>query len=254
MLLFRIKSQPGVAYKEVCKIVLQSSKHEQIAFPQGFIFVFIQYFIGTINEHKKNLLKMPTISNLLVPNATSLYPVKHFQGVYKCKTRKKWVKFQHMFENSLKLSPPSTLPKIGWIHYSCLKILKSFSPCFFAMTGYLHSSQNVYWLAIWTWQLAVMEHLGGLELCKLWKCWTTDLPKCWLHKYYVNWNNVIQLPTIMISNMLMRKVEDLNDSPKLHMICIKNKKAHIKSMNVGVSNIFDVCWRFSERFHTKLIR
>ena len=82
-----------------------------MAFPQGFIFVFIPYFIGAIKEHKKNLLKMPTISNLLAPNAT--YPVKHLQGVYKCKTRKKWVKFQHMFENSLKLSPPSTLPKIG---------------------------------------------------------------------------------------------------------------------------------------------
>ena len=233
---------------------MQSSKHEQIAFPQGFIFVFIQYFIGAINEHKKIFSKCQQFLIYLFPMLHLYILWKHFQGVYKCKTRKKWVKFQHMFENSLKLSPPSTLPKIGWIHYSRLKILKPFSLSFFAMTGYLHSSQNVYSLAIWTWQLAVMEHLGGLELCKLWKCWTTDLPKSWLHKYYVNWSNVIQLPTIMITNMLMRKVEDLNDSPKLHMICIKNKEAHIKSMNVGVSNIFDICWCFSERFHTKLIR
>ena len=49
MLLFQIKSQPGVAYKSVSYIkkafnaVLNSSKHEEIIFSFGSIFVFIPY-------------------------------------------------------------------------------------------------------------------------------------------------------------------------------------------------------------------
>ena len=60
-----IKSQPGVtyksvAYKESCKSVLQSFKHEKMTLPHGFIFVFILYLIGAIlpklqapKRHKK---------------------------------------------------------------------------------------------------------------------------------------------------------------------------------------------------------
>ena len=54
--------------------------------------------------------------------------------------------------------------------------------------------------------------------------------------------------------MLIRKVEYLNDSPKLHMTCINNKKAHTKSMNIAVSSVLDICWCFSERLRTKLTR
>ena len=32
--------------KKACDVVLQSSKHEEITFPQGFAFVFISCFIG----------------------------------------------------------------------------------------------------------------------------------------------------------------------------------------------------------------
>ena len=44
LLLFRIKSEPGVAYKIVaykkeCKFVLQSSKKEEVTFPREFIFI-----------------------------------------------------------------------------------------------------------------------------------------------------------------------------------------------------------------------
>ena len=57
LLLFWIKSQPGVAYKSVsykqaCKVVLKSSKHEEITFPHGFIFMFIPYFIAAISSKK----------------------------------------------------------------------------------------------------------------------------------------------------------------------------------------------------------
>ena len=54
LLLFRIKSQPGVACKGVayrkkaCKIVLQSSKHEEheeVTFSHEFTFVFTPYII-----------------------------------------------------------------------------------------------------------------------------------------------------------------------------------------------------------------
>ena len=53
LLLFRIKSQPAVAYKSVVykkafHIVLKSSKNEEITLPHEFIFVFIQYFIGVM--------------------------------------------------------------------------------------------------------------------------------------------------------------------------------------------------------------
>ena len=45
-LLFRIKSQPGVAYKSVvykkaCNVVFKSSENEKITLPHEFIFVFI---------------------------------------------------------------------------------------------------------------------------------------------------------------------------------------------------------------------
>ena len=49
MLLFQIKSQPGVAYKTVSYIkkafnaVLNSSKHGEIIFSFGYNFVFIPY-------------------------------------------------------------------------------------------------------------------------------------------------------------------------------------------------------------------
>ena len=51
LLLFRIKSQPGVVYKSVvykkaCSVVFQSSKNEEMTLLHEFIFVFIQYFIG----------------------------------------------------------------------------------------------------------------------------------------------------------------------------------------------------------------
>ena len=51
LLLFRIKSQPGVAYKSVdykktFNVVLKSSENEEITLPHEFIFVFIWYFIG----------------------------------------------------------------------------------------------------------------------------------------------------------------------------------------------------------------
>ena len=51
LLLFRIKSQSGIAFKsfsyqKTCNIILKSSKHEEIIFPHEFIFVFILYFIG----------------------------------------------------------------------------------------------------------------------------------------------------------------------------------------------------------------
>ena len=51
LLPFRIKSQPGIAYKSVaykkaCNVVLQSSKYEEITLSHGFIFVFISYFLG----------------------------------------------------------------------------------------------------------------------------------------------------------------------------------------------------------------
>ena len=52
-LLFRIKSQPGVAYKSAVykrafNVVFKSSKNEKITLPCKFIFVFIWYLIGVI--------------------------------------------------------------------------------------------------------------------------------------------------------------------------------------------------------------
>ena len=51
MILFRIKSQPGAAYKKVaykkkCNVALQSSKCEEIAFPREFLFVFKLLSLG----------------------------------------------------------------------------------------------------------------------------------------------------------------------------------------------------------------
>ena len=52
-LLFWVKSQPGVAYKQVVykkafNLVFKSSKTEEITLLHEFIFVFIWYFIGAI--------------------------------------------------------------------------------------------------------------------------------------------------------------------------------------------------------------
>ena len=57
MLLFRIKSEPGVAYesvsyKKTSKVVSWSSKHEEITFPCEFSFVFNPYFFGVILSKK----------------------------------------------------------------------------------------------------------------------------------------------------------------------------------------------------------
>ena len=53
MLLFRIRSQPGVAYisfayKKACNIVFKSSKIEKMILLHEFNFVFIWYFSGAI--------------------------------------------------------------------------------------------------------------------------------------------------------------------------------------------------------------
>ena len=54
LLVFQIKSQPGVPYKSVAykkrhyNVVFKSSKNENITLPHEFIFVFIQYFNGAI--------------------------------------------------------------------------------------------------------------------------------------------------------------------------------------------------------------
>ena len=53
LLLFWIKSQPGIVYKsdvykKACNIVFKSSKNENLILPNEFIFVFILYFIGAI--------------------------------------------------------------------------------------------------------------------------------------------------------------------------------------------------------------
>ena len=56
-LLFRTKSQPGVAYESVaCKrafnVALRSSKNEKTTLPHKFIFAFISCFIGAIFSEK----------------------------------------------------------------------------------------------------------------------------------------------------------------------------------------------------------
>ena len=50
LLLFQIKSQPGVGYKstvykKAITVAFKSSTNEEITLPHWFIFVFIQYFI-----------------------------------------------------------------------------------------------------------------------------------------------------------------------------------------------------------------
>ena len=56
LLLFRIKSQPGVAYKSVdykktFNVVFKSSENEEITLPHEFIFVFIWYFSGAVLQY-----------------------------------------------------------------------------------------------------------------------------------------------------------------------------------------------------------
>ena len=53
LLLFRIKSQPGVAcigifYKTNIEHCFLVSKNEKMTLPHDFVFVFIWYFIGAI--------------------------------------------------------------------------------------------------------------------------------------------------------------------------------------------------------------
>ena len=53
LLLFWIKSQPGVAYKtvvykKVFNHVFKSSKNEEITLPHEFNFFFVWYFIGAV--------------------------------------------------------------------------------------------------------------------------------------------------------------------------------------------------------------
>ena len=38
---------------KACKVVLQSSKHEEMSFPDEFIFVFSPYFIGYFSSCQK---------------------------------------------------------------------------------------------------------------------------------------------------------------------------------------------------------
>ena len=52
--LFRIKSQPGAAYKSIF-YKKKSSKNEKITLPHEFIFVFIRYCIG--RYRRKSLAK-----------------------------------------------------------------------------------------------------------------------------------------------------------------------------------------------------
>ena len=56
IVIIRIKSQPGVAYKKASSIVSYSSKNDGITLPHEFIFVFIYYFIGVILS-KKSVVK-----------------------------------------------------------------------------------------------------------------------------------------------------------------------------------------------------
>ena len=61
-LLFRIKPQSGVAYKNLrirkeCNFVLYSSKHEEITFHHEFTFVLTPYILGALLS-KKTLSKV----------------------------------------------------------------------------------------------------------------------------------------------------------------------------------------------------
>ena len=68
LLLFRIKSHPGVtyesvAYKKECTVVLWPCKHEETTFPHEFVFVLTQYIIGTVFS-KKMLSKVEELEIL----------------------------------------------------------------------------------------------------------------------------------------------------------------------------------------------
>ena len=69
LLLFRIKSHPGVtyesvAYKKECTVVLWPCKHEETTFPHEFVFVLTQYIIGTVFS-KKNVVKGGGVGNTI---------------------------------------------------------------------------------------------------------------------------------------------------------------------------------------------
>ena len=58
MLLFLIKSQPGVAYKnvvykKVCNVIFQSSKNEEMTLSHEFTFVFIGWWLEKRKKHKR---------------------------------------------------------------------------------------------------------------------------------------------------------------------------------------------------------